>query len=106
MKRVDDNLTHILTGETLRIKVSAYLNGLLPEDVALECVIGRCNDHKDILSISERHRFEYQCQEGNNHIFALDLKPSKPGLNHYKIRMYPHHTLLAHPLDTGHLIWL
>jgi starch phosphorylase len=38
--------------------------------------------------------------------FALDLLPRLPGLQYYKLRMYPYHTLLSHPFETGCMIWL
>ncbi len=106
MKRVDEDVSHIHSGETLKIEVSAFLDGLTPDDVALECVVGHCKENRDIFAVNERHRFEYQRQDGKNYIFSLDLKPAKSGLNQYRIRMYPHHRLLAHPLETGRLLWL
>lgn len=106
MQRIDDGISHINTNETLHIKVSVYLNGLTPEDVAVECVSGHCNSEKDIMVNKERHRFKLEGEQDKNHIFTLNLKPSHAGLNHYKIRMYPYHELLSHPLETGYLIWL
>ncbi len=106
IRRIDDAAKFIQTGDRLRITVSVYLNGLSPEDVALECLVGLCNNQKDELTVTEKKIFQYQGIEKNNHIFTLDLKPGQSGLNHYKIRMYPYNKLLAHPLETGYLIWL
>lgn len=106
MSRVDDFQNFIHTGESLKIKISASLNGLSPEDIAIECIVGQCNDHKDIFSFREKHLFKYERSDQGNHIFSLNLKPPHSGLNHYKIRMYPYHDLLSHSLETGYLIWL
>lgn len=104
--RIDDSKTHIYTKEVLKIRVSAYLNGLAPEDVAVECVVGVCRNSKKMMTVKEKHRFRHEGMENNNHIFTLELKPSSPGLNQFKIRMFPYHKLLTHPLETGFLIWL
>jgi starch phosphorylase len=39
-------------------------------------------------------------------LFVLDLDPPLPGLQHYQIRMYPHHDCLSHRFETGCMIWL
>ena len=105
-ERVDDSRFHINTDESLHIKISAYLNGISPEDVQVECVVGLTKNGKGFLTVKEKRHFKYQGKEGNNHIFILNLCPSSPGLNHYKIRMYPYHKLLSHPLETGYLLWI
>ena len=106
MTRIDDGISHISSGEALTIRVSAYLNGLAPEDVAVECVIGQCNDQRGVLSVRDYHRFEYVGSEDSNHIYELKLEPSYAGMNHYQIRMFPFHQYLSHALETGHMIWL
>lgn len=106
MERIDNGVTYIHTHESLNIKVSAYLNGLSPEDVAVECIIGLSKDGSPEMTKQEGFRFKYESSQDSTHIFSLDLEPSHPGLNHYTIRMYPYHELLSHPLETGHLIWI
>jgi glycogen phosphorylase len=105
-RRVDDSRSHINTEESLHIKISAYLNGLSPEDVRVECVVGLNKNGKDYLTVKEKHHLKYQGKEGNEHIFTLNLRPSTPGLNHYKLRMYPYHKMLSHSLETGYLLWI
>ncbi len=105
-ERVDNSMFHINTDEKLLIKISAYLNGLSPEDVQVECVVGSIRNGKGFLTVKEKHHFKYQGKEGFNHIFTLNLRPSSPGLNYYKIRMYPFHKMLTHPLETGYLLWI
>ncbi len=104
MTRLDEELPAIKHGETMPIRISAFLNGLSPEDVAVECLVGKMED--DEFIIHDRQRFENIKQEGDEHLFTLDLKPTQPGLNYYKLRMYPYHTLLSHPHETGYMIWL
>ncbi|MDJ0881102.1 MAG: alpha-glucan family phosphorylase [Gammaproteobacteria bacterium] len=105
-ERIDDGITHIHPNESLKIKISAFLNGLSPDDVAVECVIGHFHDDGEIMTEAEGHRFSFEHEDNGRFIFSLDLQPSHPGLNQYKVRMYPYHELLSHPLETGYLIWL
>ena len=106
ISRAEDERDYIHSGESLGITVSAELAGLDPQDVVLECVVGIYNEHKDELQEPEQHLFHYDRQEKGQHIFSIQLEPSRFGLNHYQIRMYPHHRLLSHRLETGCLIWL
>jgi len=39
-------------------------------------------------------------------IFRLDLHPRLPGLQYYKIRLYPFHPTLPHQFEMGYMLWL
>jgi starch phosphorylase len=39
-------------------------------------------------------------------LFHLELTPELCGKLLYRVRIYPHHTLLTHPFETGLMIWL
>jgi starch phosphorylase len=103
--RIDEAQPQIHTGESLPIVIQADLNGLDAEDVIVECVVGNRDDNGKLVP-HERFQFERTGMEGNKHIFKLDLKPSRPGLNHYKLRIYPWHELLGHPFEMGYMIWI
>ena len=60
----------------------------------------------ETLHVKERKHFDYEGLQDGEHIFTLNLRPNHPGMNQYKIRLYPYHELLAHPLEAGYLIWL
>ncbi len=105
MHRLDEAREAIKHDETLPIQISARLNGLSPEDVAVECLVGTEGENGKFLA-HHHHHLEYREQKGEEYIFSLDLRTSLPGLNYYKIRMYPYHQLLGHNLETGYMIWL
>ncbi|GMR08885.1 MAG: glycosyltransferase family 1 protein [Gammaproteobacteria bacterium] len=105
MQRIDEVRNAIKHDEILPIQISAQLNGLSPEDVAVECLVGTEGENGEFLIHHHLH-LEYREQKGEEHIFYLDLRTSLPGLNYYKIRMYPYHQLLGHNLETGYMIWL
>ncbi|HHO69407.1 MAG TPA: glycosyltransferase family 1 protein [Gammaproteobacteria bacterium] len=93
-------------GDRVRIEVDADLRGLAPEDVRVECVIGREDEHHE-FSASDYIGFSAQgTGEDGTTRFVLELDPPLPGLQHYQIRMYPWHRLLSHRFETGCMVWL
>ncbi len=107
MERVDKAPEEIQSGQTLPITVAVYLNGLSPDDVRVECLVGIENASKELV-IKERHGLaplEKPTSQGWTR-FHLDLEPSLPGLQFYKLRIMPYHPDLAHLHETGRLFYL
>jgi starch phosphorylase len=104
MRRLDDIKPSIMHDEKLPILIGAYLDGLEPSDITIECLVGKEIDGEFIKH--DRQELEYVEEKDGEHHFKLDLVPHQPGLNCYKLRMYPDHELLAHPYETGCMIWL
>ncbi len=107
MERIDDTPEEIASGEPLPITVAVDLNGLSPEDVRVECLVGVTGDRDQFL-IKERHGL-VPLEEGTPQGWArfhLDFQPSMPGLQFYKLRVVPYHPDLAHLHETGHLLHL
>ncbi len=106
ISRADGCLQEIRAGESLRVSLSASLGGLEPEDVRVECVVGTMDDENKFTS----HECHVFTADGRNSagdtLFNLDLRPALPGLQYYKIRIFPFHKLLSHPFETGRMIWL
>lgn len=105
IKRVDEVRQKIQNGESLPIVIRANLNGLSADDVIVECVVGNRDDNGKFTP-HEQYKFSYTGMEDEDHIFELQLEPENPGLNHYKLRMYPWHELLGHPFEMGSMIWI
>jgi starch phosphorylase len=108
IERIDDAEKAISDGEALTIKVKAYLNGLSPEDVAVECMVDSNYDFDDdnIFVNPTCYVLDHAGEENGFHIFSLKLQPNDSGMNYYKLRIFPYHTLLSHSLETGFMIWL
>jgi starch phosphorylase len=104
ISRTDEAVAAILDGEFAPIQVKAYLNGLDAEDVAVECLVGELDNDEFIAR--ESYLLQYDGNDNHDHMFSLQLKPGNPGLNFYKLRMYPYHKDLSHRLETGCMIWL
>ncbi len=105
VRRVDEPPEFIQYDQALNVRVAAKLNGLNPDDVKLECLVGVRNQG-DELVVHDRHELSAEPTEGNEVVFSLDLHPRLPGMQIYQLRMYPWHPLLSHPLETGCMIWL
>jgi starch phosphorylase len=106
LRRVDEALQAVSAGSKVRIEVAAQLGDLSPRDVRVECVIGREDEHHEFQA-TDYFGFSAQSTLDNGEtLFVLDLDPPLPGLQHYQIRMYPHHDRLSHRFETGCMIWL
>jgi starch phosphorylase len=105
IRRNDTEVTEMETGNTLPITVSVNLNGLEPEDVVVECLVGG-EPHNGHFTACARHNFKHLQQEGGKDTFELQLQPPLAGVNFYKIRIFPCHPLLSHPFETGCMVWV
>ncbi|ROR32811.1 alpha-glucan family phosphorylase [Inmirania thermothiophila] len=106
-RRLDPPPARLYNGEVLPIRVAVDLAGLAPEDVVVECLIG--TERAD-GTVETRQRFpfrplEERTEEGEA-VYALDLTPTLPGLQVYRLRLHPYHRLMSHPLELGCMLWL
>ncbi|MDD3762040.1 MAG: alpha-glucan family phosphorylase [Nevskiales bacterium] len=94
----------LYSDQRLRLRIDAQLNGLAPEDLAIECVLGRkipFDGFEPLLAL----RFNPGTLLDGHASYELELDPL-PGLQHIRIRAYPHHPMMTHPFETGHMVWL
>jgi len=103
---VDVPKTRLNFGQGIRLEVAVTLNGLAPEDVVVELLLGV----PDYESIEQKPR-QYglppsaPVDGGAKQRYVLDLAPEVCGRLDYRIRAYPWHELLAHPFELGLMIW-
>ncbi len=106
LRRLDSPPAQIAAGQALSLRVATHLDGLEPDDVLVECLVGTEAESGE-LRVQDQHIFKaVESKEAGETVFALDLAPRLPGLQYYKIRMYPFHPALAHRLEAGYMIWL
>jgi starch phosphorylase len=96
-------VTRLRFGERARIEAHVALNGLAPDDVAVEVVLqswrgdGAPDQHIRLVpegaSVDGRQRY------------ALDLAPEHCGKLDCRVRAYPFHPLLTHPFELGLMLW-
>lgn len=106
LRRMDTPLKHIHFGDTVKLEVALKMNGLAPEDVVVELLIRRTTKQDVLDYLHFGFTFLGMSPDGEEHLFALDLSPDLCGRLDYKIRIYPFHELLTHPLEMGLMLWL
>ena len=105
MRRIDDPVRRITFSENILVQVAINLNGLTPEDVRIELLVGRASKQGQDRELRAMP-FKPTSTEGNEHIFSLEMTPEYCGRLIYRIRVYPHNELLTHPFELGLMLWL
>jgi starch phosphorylase len=90
-------------GDGLKLRVHAALNGLSPEEVAVECVLGRLSAAGAFIT-SRIVVLKPAGAEGAQTLFSIELEPVA-GLQHYRIRVRPDHPAQSHPFELGCVVW-
>jgi glycogen phosphorylase len=91
-------------GEPIELRVEASLNGLAAADVTVECLVTPDHDATEPRVFLFEH--DSTGAESDKVWFRLGLQPPYSGLQHYRIRLYPYHPLLAHKFEMGRMFWL
>lgn len=106
LRRLDAVPEHIAAGESLPIRVAVALNGLSPDDVLMECIV-RPDGHETEAQSAAVYLFAGgETLETGEIVFALDMVPRLPGLQHYQVRLFPFHPALSHRYESGYMMWL
>jgi glycogen phosphorylase len=100
IRRLDAPQMRIQFGDSFTVQVAVKLNGLTPDDVIIELLLKRA-----------RHNVRYELAaagsvpETGEHRFKLEFTPDLCGHLEYRIRAYPCHAQLTHPLELGLMLW-
>jgi starch phosphorylase len=107
LRRLDTPKRNIAFGEGVLLEIGVFLDGLKPEDVVVEMLIGRQTSHAELRE-SRRYRLESQglTTDQGEQRFALQITPEMCGKLEYRVRIYPYHELLTHPFEMGMMRWL
>jgi len=106
LRALDNTPEAIPAGGTLPIDVAVHLDGLAPEDVVVECVVGREDELGEFIPLEAHRLAPGERNEQGETLFHLELHPALPGLQFYQIRLFPYHPQLAHRFETGLMLWL
>jgi len=104
VRRIDAPRKRIRYGEGMRIEIGVALNGLAPEDVAAELLLSPA-EGADVAPSRYALASAGPGGDPGEHRFVLDLTPDLCGRIDYRIRVYPCHSLLAHPFELGLMAW-
>jgi len=107
LRRTDQLVAEISYGDRLHFEVEINLNGLTPDDVVVEVLMG-FNTKKEPLTYARHYRFESAgtVNDSGENRFFTELQPEQCGNLEYRIRVYPYHELLTHPFEMGMMRWL
>ncbi len=87
--------------------MAAKLNGLAPEQVQVEVLVARPEAELATDALDrKRMRFERVVPQTGEHLFTLDFAPEFYGRIEYRVRAFPHHEALTHPLEMGMMVWV
>jgi starch phosphorylase len=71
----------------------------------VECLLGQVNEAK-ANSFSSCHLLGAVQQDKDETIYEIRFTLDYTGLVGYKLRVYPYHKILCHPLETGFMKWV
>lgn len=106
VRRLDPHVARIGADQKLKVAVAVRLGTLKMEDVRIECIFGRQSDEDGFVIHHSAQLTPAGHQEDGETIFTLEITPPFSGLQFYKLRVYPFHRLLRHPLETGLMLWV
>jgi starch phosphorylase len=106
IRRLDAPKRRIQFGESMRVEVAVHLDGLAHTDVAVELIMNRGAREPHDRRVRHELAHDGTRTERGEHRFVLELAPELCGRLDYRIRAYPRHELLAHPLELGLMIWV
>ncbi len=101
----------ISTREHLPVEVEVHLNGLDASDIVVECIFGRQTaaghfETESCLPFALADSTPGEVARYSCKLFDTAESCQWGGQQVFKIRIYPCHTLLNHPLECGRMIWL
>ncbi len=92
-----------VVGAPMTVRAAVELNGLKPDDVTVEAIVGRVDDADeldDTVRVAMKH---IGATDGAERFEAVVPLPHA-GLAGYTVRVLPHHPLLASPAELGKVV--
>ncbi len=106
IERTDEVKTTLFMDESLRVDVAIELAGLDHQDVVVDCLLGKDNEDNEFEQCY-CEEFQYQgVLDDGRALFRLATITPMSGLQSYKVRMYPYHSLLSQRFELGAMLWL
>jgi starch phosphorylase len=105
-RRSSAHVREVRADQRLPIEVAAHLGTLDIRDVRAECLFGYVGEYGEFI-VHESFVLEpFGLNENGEAVFHLEISPPLSGLQFYKLRLYPYHELLRHPLESGLTLWM
>ena len=95
----------VALGDCVRINVEVFLNGLQPEEVAVDLYHGQVDSRVNFLS-NEISKLDVDgCIDKQNYIFSGKIPCRETGRYGFVVRILPKHENLISPYQTGLVLW-
>ncbi len=105
-RRLDAHVSQITAHEILRVSVGVRLGDLDIRDVRVECIFGRLSEEMGFVIHHSAELRPLGLNEEGESVYRLETQPPLSGLQYYKLRVYPFHSLMHHPFESGRMLWL
>lgn len=92
-------------GDTFVAEVDLDLNGLSPDDISMDIVVGQKEDD-EVKKIILKQDLERIKKNGAKVTFRCVIPTSKVGVFDYAFRIFPNHPWLPHRQDMGLVRWI
>ncbi len=106
IERHDEVKNTLYMDEVLQVEVAINLGGLSPDDVVVDCLLGRESETGEFLQCRCEELVFKQLQDDSRALFSLTTTSTMSGLQCYLVRMYPYHQLLSQRFEMGCMLWL
>ena len=107
LRALDRPKRRIDFGDNARFTVGVRMEGMGPEDIVIELLLGAAWRElaatRPLISVPFTYSGEH---EGDEYKFTLDLAPELCGKLEYRIRAYPSHRALSHRFEMGLMKWI
>ena len=105
-RRVDEHVARLAADQVMKIVVAVRLGTLDIGDVRVECIFGRQSGESGFVIHHSAALRPLGLNADGEAIYSLETRPPLSGLQHYRLRVYPFHPLMRHPLESGLMMWL
>jgi len=89
VRRMDSSQRRISYGDSLHFELAVNLNGLTPDDVVVELLLGRSNVPNGATTPVQKPLVCRSHIDGGECLYSLDLTPELCGRIEYRFRIYP-----------------
>jgi len=103
---VDESTSELELGGRLEVSASVFLDALTPDDVRVECVVGRVSANGEITDFVASSMEAREPGSSGNYVFNAVVQPTaRSGMYGYAIRVLPKHSHSLSPFLPGLILW-
>jgi phosphorylase/glycogen(starch) synthase len=96
----------VTLGNTYLGEIVLDLNELSPEDIGVEIVIADLIGGEDSPRVSYIQEFQLENMQNRLAHYKIEIRPTRPGVFDFGIRIFPKHPALPHRQDFNYVKWV